>query len=176
MTGEEINRALCHSFDKDGNTVPPSKTYKTLTPEEKIAYLEWRDDVLCDEFNEEMREFDALIYPLRPHNDKKRFPRDGRELGCPTFYDGCNCKPDHTQEDWNDLKEKIEQLTKEGKMSVEDEMALNSLRKITSEFPNLRECDFLWLLERIRAEMAAKFDLEKVKPTFPPNRFTGVEG
>lgn len=116
MTGNEIFRSMCSALDKDGNTIPPSKTYATLTPEEKIVYLEWREDQLCDEFNEEIRRFEETIYPLRPHNDKRFRRAENGYLVCPTFYDGCNCKPDHTQEDWNNLKAQLDAVETENKI------------------------------------------------------------
>jgi hypothetical protein len=103
--GERVFRLMCNSFDSSGNVVPPVKTYETLTQDEKIALLEWREDTLCEEFAEESRVFEEVMAPLRPHNDKRfRYNKDKTLLMCPTFYDGCNCKPDHTQEDWNNLK------------------------------------------------------------------------
>jgi hypothetical protein len=96
--GEEIYRSFCNTFDAQGNTVPPKLRYADLSPEDKIIYLEWRDDQICEEANEERYYFLELLYPLRPHSSKR-----DREK-CTTYYDGCNCKPDHTQEEWLALR------------------------------------------------------------------------
>lgn len=102
--GEIIWRSMFNSFNPDGTSKPPTKRYSELTDREKVIMLEWRDDLLCEEFNEETRNYESVMYKIRPHNDKRY--RDQ----CTTFYDGCNCAPDHTQVEWNDLKDERNRL------------------------------------------------------------------